>query len=103
MRGIVLIIRRQLPEETLFVARRWEPLLEDSVSGASFSASGMTTNSLGGRKEPLGIRREIQAKPAERLSEHQQRSYTEYSLKTSKNYRLVSPDEVPKSCQGQVN
>ena len=76
-RGIVLFIRRQLPEETLFVARRWEPLLEDSVSGASFIASGMTTIVLGGRgEEPVGIRREIQAKPVRRLSEHQKRSYT---------------------------
>ena len=49
----------------------------------------MTTIVVGGRgEEPVGIRREIQAKPAERLSEHQQRSYTEYSLKPSKNYRL---------------
>ena len=45
MRGIVLIIRSLVHEETLFVARRYDPVPEDSASGASFTASGMTPNS----------------------------------------------------------
>ena len=48
-------------EETLFVARRYHPLLEDSDSGASFCGPAQTMNSPAGARArgALGICREI--------------------------------------------